>query len=162
MALEHEDLSLKDCLIGKRKMDSHLVTVEVSVERSTSKRMQLDSLTLNELWLESLNTETVKCRSTVQKYWVTLHHILKDIIDNRFTTVNDTLCRLNSLDDATLDELTDNEWLIELCCHKLWQTTFAHVKFWTYNDNGTCRIVNTLTEEVLTEATSLTLQRVRE
>ena len=91
MALEHEDLSLKYCLVRQWEVNSHLVTVEVGVERSTSKWVELDSLTLDELWLECLNTKTVKCRSTVQENWVSLHHILKDIIDDRLTTVNDTL-----------------------------------------------------------------------
>jgi hypothetical protein len=37
-------------------MHSHLVTVEVSVESRTHKRMQLDGLALDKLGLESLDT----------------------------------------------------------------------------------------------------------
>ena len=56
MALEHQQLSLKNSLIRQRKVDSHLVTIKVSVKGSTCQRMQLDSLTLNQLRLESLDT----------------------------------------------------------------------------------------------------------
>ena len=47
-------------------MDSHLVTVEVGVERSTDKRVQLDCLTVDEAWMERLDRELVECRCTVE------------------------------------------------------------------------------------------------
>ena len=49
-----------------------------------------------------------------------------------------------------------------LCSHQFWKTTLTHLQLWTYDDNRTTRVVNTLTEQVLTEASLLTLQRVRE
>ena len=158
MALEHQKLSLKDSLIREREVYSHLVTVEVSVERRTCQRVKLDSLTLDELRLESLNTETVQCRCTVQQNGVTLHHVLKDIPDDRLTTVHNLLGALHCLHDTALDELTDDERLVELGCHQLWQTAFTHLQLRTYDDNRTSRVVNTLTEQVLTEAALLTLQ----
>jgi hypothetical protein len=44
---------------------SHLVTVEVGVERSTDKWVQLNSLTLNQYWLKGLNSKAVKGRCAV-------------------------------------------------------------------------------------------------
>ncbi len=46
-------------------MYSHLVTVKVSIERCTYKRVQLNGLTFDELRLKSLYTQTVKGRGTV-------------------------------------------------------------------------------------------------
>ncbi len=46
-------------------MNCHLVTIEVSVERGANQRVQLNSLTLNQLRLKRLNTETVQGRCTV-------------------------------------------------------------------------------------------------
>ncbi len=57
---------------GQRKMDCHLVTVEVGVERGTSQRMQLDCTTFYQDGFKCLNTQTVQCRCTVQQNGVIL------------------------------------------------------------------------------------------
>ena len=93
---------------------------------------------------------------------MTLHNVLKDIPNDSFLTIYNLLSTLNRLHDTALDELTDDEWLIELCRHILRDTTFVHLKLWTYDDNRTSRIVYTLTEKVLTETTLLTLKAIRE
>ena len=138
MALKHQHLSFEDSLVAQRKVNSHLVAVEVGVERRTCQRVELDSLALDELRLERLDTETVKCRRTVEHYRVALHYVLEDVPDNRLATVYDLLCALNGLHDAALDELADDERLVELGCHELRQTALAHLQLRTYNDNRTC------------------------
>ena len=142
-------------------MYSHLVTIKVGVEGGTCQRMELDSLTLYQLGLEGLDTETVQCRSTVQQHRMTLHHILQDIPDNGFTAVNYLLGALHRLDNAALDEFADNERFVELCSHQLGQTALAHLQLGTHDDNRTGRIVDTLTEQVLAETSCLTLERIR-
>ena len=156
--LKHQNLSLKDCLIAQRQMHSHLVAVEVGIERRTSQRMKLNCLTLNHLWLESLNTETVKCRSTVQQNGVTLHDELEDIPNDWILTVNNLLGTLHGLNNTALNEFTDNEGFVKFCCHEFGKTALAHLQLRTNNNNRTCRIVNALTQQVLTEAALLTLQ----
>ena len=138
MALEHQHLCLKDSLIAQRQVNGHLVAVEVGVERSTSQRVELDSLTLDELGLEGLNTETVKRRSTVEEHGMALHNVLKDVPDYRLAAVDNLLSALYGLHDAALDELADNERLVELGCHELGQTTLAHLQLGTNNDYRTC------------------------
>jgi len=160
VALEHQDLSLQNSLIAQWKVNSHLVTIEVGVERCTCQWVQLDSLTLNHLRLESLDTETVKCRGTVQHNRMTLHYILQDIPDNRLTAIHNLLGTLHSLYDTTLNQLADDKWFVKLCSHQLRKTTLTHLQLRTYNDYRTSRVVNTLTQQVLTETTLLTLQRV--
>src|SRR5574344_1079944 len=100
-------------------MDGHLVTIEVGVECRTSKRVKLDCLSLYHLRLESLDTKPVKCRSSVQEYRMTFHHILKDIPDYRILPINDFLRRFHGLYNTTLNQLSDDEWFIKLSGHKL-------------------------------------------
>ena len=157
MTLKHQDLSLQNSLITQWKVNSHLVTIEVGVERCTCQWMQLNSLTLNHLRLECLDTESVKRRGTVQHNRMTLHYILKNIPDNWLATINNLLGALNSLNDTTLNQLTDDKWFVKLCSHQFRKTTLTHLQLWTYNDYRTGRIVNTLTQQVLTETTLLTL-----
>ena len=132
---EHKELCLHNGCISKRKVNRHLVTVEVGVERSTSERMQLDSLTLNHLRLECLNTESVKCRRTVQKHRMALHHILEDFPYHRVLAVHNLLCRLHCLHDSPLNQFPDNERLVKLSCHKLRQTALVHLELRTHDDN---------------------------
>ena len=72
----------------------------------------------------------------------------------------DLLRALHSLHDAALDELTDNEWLVELGSHKLGNTTLVHLQLRTYDDYRTSGIIDTLTEKVLTETALLTLEAI--
>ena len=143
-------------------MHSHLVTVEVGIEAGTSQWVQLDGLTLDHTWLESQDTMTVQGRSTVEEHWVTLHYVFEDIEYDWLFAVDDLLSRLNRLHDAALNEFADDEWFVELSSHIFRQTTLVHLQLWTYNDYRTSRIVHTFTEQVLTETTLFTLERVGE
>ena len=53
------------CLNCKWKVNSHLVTIEIGVERCTYQWMKLDCLTFYKDRLKCLDTQSVKCRSTV-------------------------------------------------------------------------------------------------
>ena len=143
-------------------MNSHLVTVEVGVECRTCQRVQLNSFTFDQLWLECLNTQTVQCRCTVQQYRMSFHYVFQNIPNHRLLTVDDLFSRLNRFYDTAFNQFTDHERLIKFGCHILWQTTFMHLQFRTYNDNRTGRIVNTFTQQVLTETTLFTFQTVGE
>ena len=160
VALEHQHLCFKDGLVAQGEVNSHLVSVEVGVEGRTCKRVELDGLAFNHLGLESLNTKTVKCRSTVEQNGMSLHHMFEDVPNNRFATIHNFLRTLHGFNDAAFDEFADDERLIELGSHQFGDTTLAHLQLRTYNNNRTSRIVNTLTEKVLTETTLLTLQIV--
>ena len=162
MGSEHEELCLEDRLVRERQVNCHLVAIEVGVETGTSERVELYSLTLDHLRLERQDTVTVQCRRTVKEYRVPLHDVLEDLIDNRFAAIDDLLRRLDGLNDTTLDELTDDERLIELCRHLFRETTLVHLELRTHDDDGTRGVVHTFTEEVLTETSLFTLQRVGE
>ena len=160
MCAEHQQLSLEDGLIAQRKVHSHLVAVEVSVECRTSQRMQLYGLAFNHLGLEGLDAEAVKCRGTVEQYRVALHYVFKNIPNHRFFAVYNLLGALHGLHNAALNEFADDEGLVKLGCHQFGYAALVHLQLRTYHDYRTCRIVNTFTEQVLTEAALFAFQAV--
>ncbi len=96
--------------------------------------MELDGLALNELRLESLNAQTVERRRTVEEDGVALHHILKNVPDNRLSTINYFLGTLDGLDNAALYQLANDERLVEFCRHERRQAALAHLQLWS-DDN---------------------------
>ena len=141
-------------------MNGHLVTIKVGVERCTSQRVQLNSLTFNQLRLESLNTQTVQRRGTVQQNRMSFHDIFQNIPNDRLLTIDNLFRRFDGLHNTTFDQFTNHKRLIEFGCHVLRQTAFVHLQFRTDHNDRTSGIVNTLTQQVLTETTLLTLQTV--
>ena len=161
MRLEHQHLCLQNGFIAQRQVNGHLVTVEVGVECRTCQRVELDCLAFDHLRLERLDTQTVKRRGAVQQHRMSLHYVFQNVPDDRFLTVHNLLGTLHRLHDAALDELTDDERLVELGCHEFRNTALAHLQLRTHNDYGTCGIVDTLTQQILTETSLLTFQTVR-
>ena len=158
VALEHQYLCLEYGLVAQREVDSHLVSVEVGVERRTGERVELYGLALDELGLEGLYAKTVKRRGTVEEHGVALHHIFENVPDHRFAAVDNLLCALYGLHYAALYELAYDERLVELGSHQLRQTALAHLELRAYDDYRTGRIVDTLTEKVLAETSLLALE----
>src|SRR5699024_7395465 len=76
---EHEESCLSLSLGRERYVDSHLVTVEVSVIRRTYERMELQGSSLNKSRLKCLYSETVERRRSVEKYGMLLYNILKHV-----------------------------------------------------------------------------------
>ncbi len=158
MALEHKQLCLQDGLVGQGQVNSHLVAVEVGIECRTCQGMQLYGLALDHLGLEGLDTQTVQRRSTVQEHGVALHDVLQNVPNDGILTVHYLLGALHRLDDAALNELADDKRFVELGSHQLGQTALAHLQLGAYNNYGTGAIVNTLTQQVLTETALFALQ----
>ena len=159
---QEQETTLCLCLNGQRKMHCHLVAVEVRVECGTYKGMQLNCLTLYQNGLKCLNTKSVKCRCTVQHYGMLLDHLFEDVPNLGVQSLHKLLCVLNVLADALCHQLLHNEGLEQLDGHLLGKTALIDLQLGTYHDNGTTRVVYTLTKKVLTETSGLTLQHVRQ
>ena len=157
---KHQDASFGLSLNRERKVNSHLVTVEVSVERSTHERVKLNSLTFNELRFECLNTEAVQGWCAVQQNWTLADDLFENIPHLGTATLNHALRALDVLSVAQVDQTLDNEWLEQLECHLLRQTTLVQLELRTHDDDRTARVVHALSEQVLTETTLLTLEHV--
>ena len=141
-------------------MNSHLVTVEVGVKGGTYEGVKLDSLTLYEHGLEGLNTEAVKCGSTVKHYGVVLDNYLESIPYAFFLSVYSLSGCFDVCGYTCLYQTLHNEGLEELECHFLRKTALIKLKSGADNDNRTAGVVNSLTEKVLTEAALLTLKHI--
>ncbi len=122
--------------------------------------MELDSLALDHLGLEGLDTEAVQCRGTVEQHGVPFHHVFEDVPYNRFLAVHDFLGALDGLHDAALYEAAYNEGLVELGGHEFGDTALVHLQLGANHDYGTCGVVHTFTEQVLAETSLLAFQRV--
>ncbi len=142
-------------------MHGHLVTVEVSVEGFADERVNLDGLTVDEHGLESLNTQTVQSRCAVKQHGVLSNNAFQDVPHDRTTTLHHALGALDVLSNLCLDESLHDKGLKELQRHHLWQATLVQFQLRAHHDDGTTRVVNALSEQVLTESSLLTLQHVR-
>ena len=118
-------------------MDSHLVSVEIGIERGTYKRVKLDSLTFNKYGLESLNTKSVESRCTVQHNRMLCDNFLKHIPYSVLLSLYHLLCSLDVLADSLSLQLSHNERLEELDSHFLRKTALIYLKLGAYDDNRT-------------------------
>ena len=158
----HQNACFKLGFQRERHVNSHLVTVEVSVERRTYERVQLDRFTFDQRGFERLNAETVQRRRTVQHDGVFADHFVEDIPNFGTFFFNEFLRLFNSRRQTLCFETRVDERLEQLERHLLRQTTLVKLELWAGHNNRTTREVDALTQKVLTEATLLTFQHVRE
>ena len=159
---QHEDAGLGLRLGAQRQVHSHLVTVEVSVERRADEGVQLDGLTLDELRLERLDAQTVQGRCAVEQHGVFGDDLFEDVPHLRMLALHHALGRLDVLSVVEIDQALHHEGLEQLESHGLRQTALVQVQLRTDDDDRTARVVHTLAEQVLTEASLLALEHVRQ
>ena len=138
-------------------MDSHLVAVEVSVEGRTHQRMQLDGLALYQDRLKGLDTQSVQGRGTVQHNRMLFDNILQHIPYLRLQSLYHLLGILYIVGGSVGNQLLHNKGLKQLNGHFLRKAALVYLKFRSNHDNGTSGIVHTLSKQVLTETSLLTL-----
>ena len=157
---QHQDACLGLSLCRQREVNSHLVTVEVGVEGLTHQRVELNGLALDELRLECLDTQTVQRRCTVEQHGVLGDDLFEDVPHLDALALDHALCRLDVLRVVQIDQTLHHERLEQLESHQLGQTTLVQLELRTDDDDGTTRVVDALTEQVLTEATLLALEQI--
>src|SRR5699024_3782839 len=145
---------------GKGKVNRHLVAVEVRVERGTNQGMKLDRLTFYQDRLESLDSQTVKCRRTVQHNRMFFDNVLKDIPYFRLQLLNHFLRVLDVMGGSVGNQFLHNKGLEQLDRHLFRQTALINLKFRTDYDNRTSGVINTFAQKVLTETAALTFQHI--
>ncbi|RMO83569.1 hypothetical protein ALQ34_05340 [Pseudomonas syringae pv. maculicola] len=144
----------------QRNVNSHLVTVEVGVVRGADQRVKLNSLTFDQNRFKCLDAKTVKRWRTVQKHRVFANDFGKNVPDFWQLALDHFLGCFDGRGQATHFQLAENERLEQLESHFLRQTALVQTQGRTYGNYRTTRVVNTLTEQVLTETTLLTLDHV--
>ena len=157
---EHEDTGLGLRLGRQRNVNGHLVAVEVRVECGTVQRVELEGAALDQHRLKRLNTEAVERRRAVEHDGVILDDDIERVPDLSTTLVDHLLGGLDVVGGAVLDELLHNEGAEQLECHFLRHTALVDLQLRADADNATAGVVDTLAEQVLTEAALLTLEHV--
>ena len=115
-------------------MHRHLIAVEVCVECSADKWVNLDCLAFDQHRFKRLDTQTMKRRSAVQKHWMLANYFLENIPDHRFLTLNHFACLLDGGRMALLLELVVDEWLKQFERHLLRQAALMQFQLRTDND----------------------------
>ena len=141
-------------------MNSHLVAVEVSVECCADQRMQLNGFAFNQKRFERLNTETVQRRRTVQHHRMFVNDFFKDVPNDRILILNHLLGSLDCRSQTAQFKLVEDKRFEELKSHEFRQTALMQFQVRTDGNNGTAGVVNTFTQQVLTEAAALTFDHV--
>ncbi len=157
---KHKEPCLCLSLCGKGQMDSHLVSVEVGVERGTNQRVKLNGASLNQYRLERLDTQSVKRRCAVQEHGVILDNVFQSVPNVIFRSVNLFAGGLDIGSLACVNKTFHYKRLEQLQSHFLGETALEHFQFRAYNDNRTSRVVNTFAQQVLTETSLLTFKHI--
>ncbi|VVN45648.1 hypothetical protein PS624_05759 [Pseudomonas fluorescens] len=144
----------------QRYVHGHLVAVEVGVVRGADQRVQLDSLTFDQYRFKRLDTQTVKGRCTVEKNRVFANHFSENVPNLWQFALDHFLGRFDGGRETTHFQLAENERFEQLESHLLRQTALMQTQGRAYGNYRTTGVVNTLTEQVLTETTLLTLDHV--
>ena len=141
----------------QRDVHSHLVTVEVGVECRADEWVQLDGFAFDQDWLKRLDTEAVKRRRTVEHDRVFADHVFQDVPDDRLLNLDQLFSGLDRGSQAHQFKFIKNERLEQFQGHQLRQTALVQFQLRTDDDDGTARVVDALTQQVLTETAALTL-----
>ena len=158
---QHQEAGFRLRFSGKRYVYRHLVAVEVGVKGGADQRVQLQRATLYQDRLECLDTQTVQCGGTVHQHGVALDDHLQRVPDLLGGAAVYHLARLaNILGDLQVDQPLHHEGLEQFQRHLLGQTALVHLQLGADHDNGPAGVVYTLTQQVLAEASLLTLQHI--
>ena len=141
-------------------MHGHLVTVEVGVKGGTDQWVQLDGLAFDQHRLKGLDAETMQGRRTVKHNGMLANHLIQDIPDFRAFFLHHLLRGLDGRGQATTQQLVEDERLEQLQRHFLGQAALMQFQGRPYHDDGAAGVVDTLTQQVLTEATLFALDHI--
>jgi len=157
---QHQHLGLTAGILAQGQVNCHLVAVEVGVECGTGQRVQLDGTALDQHRVEGLDAQTVQGRCTVQQDGVALDDGLQAVPHFGFCTLDHLAGGLDVVGNAFLHQVLHDKGLEQLQSHLLGQTALVHLQLRADDDNGTAGVVNTLAQQVLTEAALLALQHI--
>src|SRR5690554_32319 len=159
---EHERACLELGFERQRHVNGHLVTVEVGVEGRADERVQLNGLAFDEHRLERLNAQTVQRGRPVEHDGVFANDFFENVPHHRLVAVDHLLGRLDRGGQAHDFELVEDEGLEQFKRHELGQTALMQLQLRAPHYDRTAGVVDTLAQQVLTEAAALALDHVGE
>ena len=145
----------------QRNVHSHLVAVEVGVERRANQRVNLDRFAFHQHRLKGLNAQAMGRRRAVQRHRVVLDHFFKNVPHHRLLHLHHFLRLLDGRALPGLLQAVIDERLEQFERHLLRQSALVQLQLRADHDHRTARIVDALAQQILAEAALLALQRVR-
>ena len=159
---EHEETGFRLRLDAEGKVHCHLVAVEVGVEGAADEGRDLDGAAFDEHGLKRLNGEAVQRGRTVQEHGVILDDFFENVPDEVLRLLDGALGALDVMALVGLDEPLHHEGFEQLDGHLLRETALIDLELGADDDDRTAGVVDTLAEEVLTEATLLAAKEAGE
>src|SRR5699024_8046449 len=125
-------------------------------------RMETDRTSFHQRRLKCLYSQTVECRCTVEQYRVFLDDIFKNVPYFILHTFDLSFGIFDIRRILTFNKLFHDYRFEEVDRQFPRQTALLHLERRAYDDNRTAGIVDTLTEQILTETSLLTFEHVSE
>ena len=122
--------------------------------------MQLQGAALHQHRLKGLNAQTVQRRRTVQHNGMILDDLVQRVPHLGTALVHHLLGGLDIVGAAVLHQLLHNEGAEQLHGHLLGHAALIDLQLGADADNGTAGVVDTLAQQILTEAALLALQHI--
>ena len=141
-------------------MHSHLVSVKVRVKSRTNERMQLNRLAFHQNRLKRLNPQPVQRGCAVQHHGMLLDYLLQHIPYLRIQPLHQLFGVLYILGNPPCHKLLHHKGLKKLDSHFLRETALINFQLRPHHDNGTSGIIHTFSQQVLAEASRLTLEHI--
>ena len=148
------------CFHAQRYVNRHLVTVEVGVVRCTYQRMQFDRTAFYQNGFKCLNTQSVQCRRTVQHNRMFSDNFFQNIPYFCLQSFYHSLSGFDVVCQTIFHQFLHYEGFEQFDRHFFRQTALVNFQFRTYYDYRTAGVVNTFTQQVLTETTLFTFQHI--
>lgn len=104
---------------------------------------------------QMLDTESVKRGGAVKHNRMFLDHFLKNIPNFRLKSLYHFLCIFYIMCCSVCHKFFHNKRFKQFDCHLFRKTALINLKFRSYDDNRTSRIVDTFSKQVLTERPDL-------
>ena len=159
---QHQETGLRLRLGRQRHVHSHLVAVEVGVERRTSQRVQFDRAAFHQHRFKCLDTQAVQGGGAVEHDRMVFNHDFQRVPNLRTQTVHHLTGGFDVAGHAGFHQPFHNERFEQFDRHFFRQTALIHFQFRTDNDNRTAGIVHALTQQVLTETALFTFEHIRQ
>ena len=143
-------------------MHRHLVAVKIRIKRRADQGMKLDRFSLNQDRLKGLNSKPVERRRPVEENAALPNDLIKDIPDFWRLPFHHFFRTLNGGNKAFFIQFIIDKRLKQLQSHLLRQSALMKAQIRPDNDNGTTRIVHTLSKEILPEPSLFSLEHIAE
>ena len=157
---QHDQLAFHLSFDGQRHVYGHLVTVEVGVVGRTNKRMDPNGFAFDQHRLERLDGEAVQGGRAVEHHGMAASDFFENIPNLILFAFDHFLSAAHCVHDTHGFEAADNEGLEEHQRHLLGQAALVHAQTRADDNDGAPRVVHALAQQVLAEATLLTLEHI--